>query len=36
MSVVQAQIQTVKEIYQLVWTVANKQPMEAAYQGRHR
>jgi hypothetical protein len=34
MGVVQAQIQTVEEIYQLVWTaVANKQPIEAAYQG---
>jgi hypothetical protein len=34
MSVVRAQIQTVEEIYQLVWTaVVNKQPMEATYQG---
>ena len=37
MSVVQAQIQTVEEIYRLVWTaVANKQPIEAGYQGRSR
>src|SRR5712671_1104782 len=32
-----AQIQTVEEIYKLVWTaVANKQPVEASYQGRLR
>ena len=37
MGVVQAQIQTMEEIYKLVWTaVANKQPIEASYQGRHR
>src|SRR5215469_18782804 len=37
MRVVQAQVQTVEEIYRLVWTaVSNKQPMEANYQGRHR
>ena len=37
MRVVQAQIQTVEEIYRLVWTaVSNKQPIEANYQGRHR
>ena len=37
MGVVRAQIQTVEEIYTLVWTaVANKQPIEARYQGRHR
>jgi hypothetical protein len=37
MRVVQAQIQTVEEIYGLVWTaVGNKQPIEAAYQGRLR
>ena len=37
MRVVQAQIQTVEEIYRLVWTaVSNKQPIEASYQGRHR
>jgi hypothetical protein len=37
MAVVRAQIQKVEEIYRLVWTaVANKQPMEADYQGRHR
>ena len=35
MGVVQAKIQTVEEIYRLVWTaVANKQPIEAIYQGR--
>jgi hypothetical protein len=37
MRVVQAPIQTVEEIYGLVWTsVSNKQPMEATYQGRPR
>jgi len=37
MRVVQAQIQTVEEIYRLVWTaVENKQPIEAMYQGRLR
>lgn len=37
MGVVQAQIQTVEEIYRLIWTaVANKQPIEATYQERHR
>jgi hypothetical protein len=37
MGVVQAPTQTVEEIYRLVWTsVANKQPMEAMYQDRHR
>ena len=37
MTVVPAQIQTVEEIYQLVWTaVTNKRPIEATYQGRHR
>jgi len=37
MRVVRAQIQTVEEIYRLVWTaVSNKQPIEANYQGRHR
>jgi hypothetical protein len=37
MGVVQAPIQTVKEIYRLVWTaVANEQPIEATYQGRLR
>src|SRR5262247_1986821 len=37
MRVIQAQIQTVEEIYRLVWTaVSNKQPIEANYQGRHR
>ena len=37
MRIVRAQIQTVEEIYGLVWTaVANKQPIEATYQGRLR
>jgi hypothetical protein len=37
MRIVQAQIQTVEEIYRLVWTaVANKQPIEAMYQERLR
>jgi hypothetical protein len=37
MRVVQAEIQTVEEIYRLVWTaVENKQPIEAMYQGRLR
>jgi hypothetical protein len=37
MGVIRAQIQTVEEIYRLVWTaVANKQPIEAGYQGRSR
>ena len=37
MGVVPAQIQTVEEIYGLVWTaVANKQPIGANYQGRYR
>jgi hypothetical protein len=37
MGLVQAQIQTVEDIYRLVWTaVANKQPIEASYQRRLR
>jgi hypothetical protein len=37
MRVVQAQIQTVEEIYRLVWTaVENKLPIEVMYQGRLR
>ena len=37
MGVVRAEIQTVEEIYRLVWTaVSNKQPIEAIYEGRHR
>jgi hypothetical protein len=37
MGVVRAQIETVQEIYQLVWTaVANKKPIAAGYQGRPR
>jgi hypothetical protein len=34
---VRAQIQTVEEIYRLVWTaVANRQPIESNYEGRYR
>ncbi len=37
MAVVEAKIQTVEDIYWLVWNaVARKQPMEARYHGRHR
>jgi len=37
MRVVQAQIQTVEEIYQLIWTaVANKKPIKASYHGLPR
>ena len=37
MGVVQAPMQTVEEIYQLVWTAAaNKKPIEAVYQERPR
>jgi len=37
MAVVQAKIQTVEDIYRLVWAaVVNKQPMEAIYDGRPR
>ena len=37
MGVVQASFQTVEEIYGLIWVaVANRQPIEAAYQGRQR
>ena len=37
MSVVQVRIQTVEEIYQLVWSaVADKRPIEAVYQKRRR
>lgn len=37
MGVVRAQIQTVEEMYRLVWTaVANRQPIEAVYERRHR
>jgi hypothetical protein len=35
MGVVEAKIQTVEDIYRLVWTaLASKRPMEAYYQGR--
>jgi hypothetical protein len=37
MGVVRAQIQTVEEVYRLVWTaVANRQPIESNYEGRYR
>jgi hypothetical protein len=37
MGVVRAMIQTVEDIYGLVWAaVANKQPIEAIYDKRHR
>jgi hypothetical protein len=37
MGVVQAKIQTVEDMYRLVWTaVANKRPIEARYHGRLR
>jgi hypothetical protein len=37
MGVVRAPIQTIEEIYRLVWTsVHRKKPIEASYDGRHR
>jgi hypothetical protein len=37
MGVARAQIQTVEDVYRLVWTaVANKRPIEANYHRRHR
>jgi hypothetical protein len=37
MSVVRANIQTVEEIYQLIWTaIASKRPIEAVYKGLPR
>src|SRR5215471_19338322 len=37
MAVVEAKIQTVEDIYRLVWTaIASKRPMEAYDHGRHR
>ncbi len=37
MSVVEAQIQTVEDMYRLVWTaIANKRPISAIYKERHR
>ena len=37
MGVVRAPVQAVEEIYRLVWAgVANRQPIEAVYQGRLR
>jgi hypothetical protein len=37
MGVVRVEIQTVEDIYRVIWTtVANRQPIEASYQGRYR
>jgi hypothetical protein len=37
MSVVRAKIQTVEDIYQLIWSaVASRRPIEARYHKRHR
>jgi hypothetical protein len=37
MSVVEAKVQTVEDMYRLVWTaVANKQPISAIYKERYR
>ena len=37
MAVVEAKIQTVEDIYRLVWTaIASKRPIEAYYHGHHR
>jgi hypothetical protein len=37
MGIVEAKIQTLEEIYRLVWTaVANKRPISAIYKDRHR
>src|SRR6516162_6618110 len=37
MSVVQAKIQTVEDMYRLIWTaIANKQPISAIYKERYR
>src|SRR5678809_1038565 len=37
MSVVEAKIQTVEDMYRLIWTaVANKQPISAIYKERYR
>jgi hypothetical protein len=37
MAVVEAKIQTVEDVYRLVWTaIASKRPMQARYHGRHR
>ena len=37
MSVVEAKIQTVEDMYRLIWTaIANKQPISAIYKERYR
>lgn len=37
MGVIRAKIQTVEDIYQIIWTaIANKRPIEAIYHGRFR
>jgi hypothetical protein len=37
MSVVEAKIQTVEEMYRLIWTaIANKRPISAVYKERYR
>ena len=37
MSVIRAKIQTVEDMYRLIWTaVANKQPISAVYRERYR
>jgi hypothetical protein len=37
LSVVQAKIQTVEDMYRLIWTaIANKQPISAIYKERYR
>jgi hypothetical protein len=37
MSVVEAKIQTVEDMYRLIWTaIANKQPISAIYKDRYR
>ena len=37
MAVVEAKIQTVEDVYRLVWTaIASKRPMQGRYHGRHR
>src|SRR3954447_909200 len=37
MAIIDARIQTVEDIYHLIWTaIANKRPIAAIYDGRHR
>jgi hypothetical protein len=37
MNVIRANIQTVEDLYRLVWTaISNKRPIQALYQGRRR